>query len=228
MDDIINLQSEKALNNFWLLKQKLKQYQLQNPLLFSGIKAIDDLVQGFDLDKKYAIIASHGAAAETFVTTILRNFNLIYDTDFTETTSLSTFEVFETGHRLHNNAGRMFTVCYLPDYINYRENHEKRPELIDVLKHFSLKNIDIVLGLYRPEYFNIETWEDGSSTNGQIEISVLKNETDTLGSAKLFLNLDDKIIASKKNGSFLQSYSEKIKKILGDDCNSNTELKQTI
>ena len=157
MDDIINAQSEKALNNFWLLKQKLKQSNLQNSLLFSGIKDIDDLVQGFDLNKKYAIIVSHGAAAETFVSIILRNFNLIYDTDFTKTTSLSTFEVFETGDRLHNNAGRMFTICYLPDYINYRENHEKRPELIDVPKHFSLNKIDVVLGLYRPEYFNIET-----------------------------------------------------------------------
>ena len=225
MDNIINSQSERALNNFWLLKQKLKQRQLQNPLLFSGAKTIDDLVQGFDLNKKYAIIASHGAAAETFVGIILRNFNLFYDTDFTETTSLSTFEVFETGDRLHNNAGRMFTICYLPDYINYRENHEKRPEILDVSKHFSLNKIDVVFGLYRPEYFNIETWEDGSSTQGQLEVSVLKNETDVLESAKLFLNLDDKIIASKKNGSFLQSYSEKIKVILGDDFDSKTEFK---
>ncbi len=70
------------------------------------------------------------------------------------------------------------------------EKREKsRPQLSDLRESGAIEqDADIVAFLYRPEYYKFETWEDGSSTEGQAEIIISKHRNGAIGSFRLGFN----------------------------------------
>ncbi|MEM1966520.1 MAG: DnaB-like helicase C-terminal domain-containing protein [Nitrososphaerota archaeon] len=63
------------------------------------------------------------------------------------------------------------------------DRHDKRPELADLRDSGALEqDADKVLLLYRPEFYGIDSFPDGSPTAGKIEIIVAKNRNGSTGS----------------------------------------------
>jgi len=62
----------------------------------------------------------------------------------------------------------------------------KRPQLSDLRESGNLESdADIVMFMYRPEYYNITSDEDGNSTHGLAEVIIAKHRNGSLGTAKL-------------------------------------------
>ncbi|PKO99361.1 MAG: hypothetical protein CVU03_02040 [Bacteroidetes bacterium HGW-Bacteroidetes-2] len=61
--------------------------------------------------------------------------------------------------------------------IEKRKGHKKRPRLIDIYTDRFICMLDYIVLFYRPEYFQIEKWEDGTSTANQLELNFAKTPT---------------------------------------------------
>lgn len=76
-------------------------------------------------------------------------------------------------------------LCQLSRAVETRGG-DKRPMLSDLRESGSLEqDADAVIFLYRPEYYGITTYEDGSSSLGVTEAIVAKNRTGGLDTAKI-------------------------------------------
>lgn len=80
------------------------------------------------------------------------------------------------------------------------------------------ENSDVILSLFRPEYYHTEIREDGTSIENQMEVSVLKNYKPIMGSTKLFIDKENKRVKSI-NVSFLSKWSDKFTTILNQEKN---------
>ncbi|MDI6050854.1 DnaB-like helicase C-terminal domain-containing protein [Flavobacterium sp. XS2P24] len=70
----------------------------------------------------------------------------------------------------------------------YGHGYYKRPLLSDIRKHAPIdKYADLILFLYRPEYYRIDEWDDddASPTAGEAEIIVAKNSYGSIGNARV-------------------------------------------
>ncbi len=68
------------------------------------------------------------------------------------------------------------------------KNCSKRPILADVRKYAPIDTYaDLVLLLYRPEYYKMEEWDDDNQypAEGEADIIVVKNDNGTLGTCRL-------------------------------------------
>jgi replicative DNA helicase len=85
-------------------------------------------------------------------------------------------------------------------------NYSMRPTLADVRKYAPIDTYaDLILLLYRPEYYRIDEWDDEkqSPTAGEAEIIVAKNTNGSLGIARVKFDgskgLFDNLSSNKKN-----------------------------
>jgi replicative DNA helicase len=63
---------------------------------------------------------------------------------------------------------------------------DKRPQLSDLRESGSIEqDADVVAFLYRPEYYQIEAMEDGSSSKGVAEVILAKNRSGSITDVKL-------------------------------------------
>jgi replicative DNA helicase len=71
-----------------------------------------------------------------------------------------------------------------------RTSASNRPMLSDLRESGSIEqDADMVMFIYRPEYYQINEWEDGEPTNGQAEIMIAKNRHGALENIRLrFIN----------------------------------------
>ena len=70
----------------------------------------------------------------------------------------------------------------------YGHGYYKRPLLSDIRKQAPIdKYADLILFLYRPEYYRIDEWDDddASPTAGEAEIIVAKNSYGSIGNARV-------------------------------------------
>jgi len=67
---------------------------------------------------------------------------------------------------------------------------EKKPQLSDLRESGAIEqDADMVLALYRPEYYGFEEDSEGNSTKGQAEVLILKHRHGSVGTVKLqFIN----------------------------------------
>lgn len=67
---------------------------------------------------------------------------------------------------------------------------EKRPQLSDLRESGAIEqDADMVLALYRPEYYGFDKDSEGNSTKGQAEVIILKNRHGAIDTVKLeFIN----------------------------------------
>ena len=81
---------------------------------------------------------------------------------------------------------------------------DKRPQLSDLRESGSIEqDADIVMFLYRPEYYKIDQDEDGMSTQGMAEVIIAKHRNGSLDTAKLkfigkftkFTDFDDRPVS---------------------------------
>jgi len=218
MEEITNLSLEKTLNDFKFLKQNFEKLYYENNVRFCGIKAIDKKIVGFDKDKTYYFVSNEGMGAMTFINSIFENFSLLYDENYSKEKSLGYTEDFQNGDRMLNNVGSKFQYFELSLDITVRDNHEKRPTLNDIPEHIQIKS-DVIIALYRPEYYKIDTWEDGTSTENQIEFTILKNHKQILGSDKLYFDKENKKISSIKNPILSKNWTNRMIDLLQEETN---------
>lgn len=77
-------------------------------------------------------------------------------------------------------------VVFMFIYI-LQDHKEGKIKLADIPKEV-LENSDVIISLYRPEYYHIENWEDNTSTKDQVEFCIIKNITNKLTSGRLVLD----------------------------------------
>lgn len=83
----------------------------------------------------------------------------------------------------------IITTCQLSRAVETRGT-SKRPQLSDLRDSGSIEQeADKVLMLYRPEYYQLDTLEDGTSTLGLMEVSVVKNRSGRLDETRLRCHL---------------------------------------
>ena len=87
-----------------------------------------------------------------------------------------------------------------------KNSYSKRPSLADVRKYAPIDTYaDLILLLYRPEYYKIDEWDDEnqSPTAGEAEIIIAKNTNGSLGIARVKFDsskgLFDNLSSYKKN-----------------------------
>lgn len=218
MSEIVNLSLETTLIDFKILKQNFKTLFDEKNVRFCGIKAIDKIIVGFHKDKTYYFVANQGMGAMSSISSIFDNFNLLYNENFSIEKNLGLIEYLGGGETLIKNAGSKFQYLELSEDITVREQHDKRPKLEDIPKHIQQKS-DVIITIYRPEYYNLKTWKDGEPTENQIEFSILKNYKKTLGSERLYFDKESKAINSIQKPVLPKSWTNKMIKLLSEETN---------
>ncbi len=76
--------------------------------------------------------------------------------------------------------------------IDERKGHKKRPALFDLYSKRLTSMLDFILLLYRPEYYQIDKWEDYSSTANQLELNFEKTPLGIAFSFKFLVQFNQK------------------------------------
>ncbi len=79
-------------------------------------------------------------------------------------------------------------IVFIETKENYRKHSNRRPYLSEVRRQAPIDTFaDLVLLLYRPEYYKIDEWDDDErlSTTGEAEIIVAKNSIGSLGNVRV-------------------------------------------
>ena len=70
--------------------------------------------------------------------------------------------------------------------VESRSSQSKRPQLSDLRESGAIEqDADLVLFIYRPDYYNIDTFEDGTQAKGLAEIMIAKHRNGALKDVKL-------------------------------------------
>ena len=78
----------------------------------------------------------------------------------------------------------------------------KRPQLSDLRESGAIEqDADIVSFIYRPQYYQIEEWEDGSACENEAEIIIAKHRNGSLDSVRLRFIGELAKFANKEQGS---------------------------
>ncbi|MDT8414632.1 MAG: hypothetical protein RQ735_04565 [Flavobacteriaceae bacterium] len=93
------------------------------------------------------------------------------------------------------------------------EEESTKPISLDELPPEITNHSDVIISLFRPEYYKIDTWEDGTSTQNQLEFSVIKNSRDYHPKGKLWIDKEKKRLRSEQS-TLLQKWSKKIQENL--------------
>ena len=63
---------------------------------------------------------------------------------------------------------------------------DKRPKLSDLRESGSIEqDADMVMFIYRPEYYGVHQWEDGDASEGQAEISIAKHRNGSMANVRI-------------------------------------------
>lgn len=215
MDHFSTFNFERHIAEFRDLQLKLQNIFNEKLIRYSGIDAIDNLIQGFDMNKRYTFISNKGMGALSIVNSIFENFNLIYGENFSIDEHLLNLNSDNT---VKSKPQKWFlNYLELPETLTMRKDHQQRPVLNHVPKEIHDQS-DVIIAIYRPEYYEIETWEDGTSTENQIEISLLKNHTADLGIQKLTINKSTRRVKSLEP-SFFQQWVKKFEEFMERESN---------
>lgn len=215
-----NLSLEKTLCNFSVLKPFFNEILQEKQTLYCGIKTIDKIIEGFHTDKIYTIVLNPGMGLRPLISSVFENFNLLYDKNFSLEKSIEKIKTSEEGEEVFFDRDNNFKTYLLPIEITKRKKHQKRPTIKDIPESL-LEKSDVVIALYRPEYYKIDTWEDGTSTENQIEFSVLKNHKQILGSVKLYLDIENIKVRSIRQSAFSLNWTNRMIKWLNEENNEN-------
>lgn len=211
MDHFSTFNYERHIAEFRDLQLKSQNIFNENQIRYSGIDTIDNLIQCFDMNKCYTLISNKGMGVLSIVSSIFENFNLIYDENFSTDEHLFNLNSDKT---VKSKPQTWFLNYFeLPETLTMRKDHQQRPVLNHVPKEIRDQS-DVIIAIYRPEYYEIETWEDGTSTENQIEISLLKNHTADLGIQKLTINKSTRRVKSLPEPSFFQQWVKKFEEFM--------------
>ncbi|MCK4406037.1 MAG: replicative DNA helicase [Bacteroidales bacterium] len=97
----------------------------------------------------------------------------------------------------------------------------KKPILSDLRESGAIEqDADMVLFIYRPEYYNIEEYEDGNTTTGIAEINIAKNRNGPLADIRLRF--------VKNYAKFVDIETDEYESFDSQNINLNIDNKQTI
>lgn len=101
---------------------------------------------------------------------------------------------------------------------------DKKPMLSDLRESGSIEqDADMVMFLYRPEYYGLTTYEDGSSTHGIAEVLIAKQRNGPVGEVKLqFINKFAKFV--DLNDAAAEGHLQQMGINQGEDGSGNSTI----
>lgn len=255
--------------NLEFLNEKRKKYhsiRSKQGIIYSGIKSLDDLTNGFDRQKIYSFVAKKGNGLYSLVSTIAENIDVLYQTNYSVITGKGTnkIEIEDYWHFMNNKKWYYHKIYHsynhklqkpfnvdkpillIAELYNLSENEilnvfeevkkwnrlgqqvlvlalsiiddeSSEPLTLDEIPNHIKMTSDVIISLYRPEYYKIETWKNGEPTENQIEISLLKHHNETFSSEKLYFDKENKRIKSIKKPVLPKSLTNRMIKILNEE-----------
>lgn len=114
---------------------------------------------------------------------------------------------------LKQNSRKWWHTEVLVVFLYILENEESNTINLDDIPQSIKDNSDVIISLFRPAYYKIETWEDGTTTENQIEFSILKNDKPHHPKGRLFIAGEQHRVCSITN-SFLNNWTKKFVQII--------------
>ncbi len=130
----------------------------------------------------------------------------------------------------------VLALSQLSRAVETRPQGSKKPILSDLRESGAIEqDADLVLFIYRAEYYKIDTFEDGSPTKGVSEIIIAKHRNGPVGEVRLrfidrFAKFEDYSSASTHNGNETDDVSAGFKTIsskMNDELEDNEPEKST-
>ena len=156
----------ESLRNKTLIYKSL----FERDTLLSGIFEFDTVLGGINKNKKYLIVGQEGCCPLLLTNTLIDNMAFLNKKSFSDIAKNIKPKLLKSDVK---------TILSL-------DNLDK--ELID--------NYEVIIAVYRPEYFDIDAFEDDTFTDNTLEFKILKGAEGINKSGKLFVDILKKNINS--------------------------------
>jgi hypothetical protein len=130
-------------------------------LIFSGISEFDNQIKGFQTQKKYLFVAQAGMGLFSFSNTIEKYMKVLYPN-----LKIKTYSNILNENNFQSNS--VFQTLII------KSEKQTWIELSDIPKKIQ-NYFDVIIAIYRPEYFGIEKLYDETTTSNKIQFKTIKN-----------------------------------------------------
>lgn len=130
-------------------------------LIFSGISEFDNQIKGFQTQKKYLFVAQAGMGLFSFSNTIEKYMKVLYPN-----LKIKTYSNILNENNFQSNT--VFQTLII------KSEKQTWIELSDIPKKIQ-NYFDVIIAIYRPEYFGIEKLYDETTTSNKIQFKTIKN-----------------------------------------------------
>jgi len=152
---------ERELSKVSERQNELLHIYKNQGLIFSGISEFDNQIKGFQTQKKYLFVAQAGMGLFSFSNTIEKYMKVLYPN-----LKIKTYSNILNENNFQSNT--VFQTLII------KSEKQTWIELSDIPKKIQ-NYFDVIIAIYRPEYFGIEKLYDETTTSNKIQFKTIKN-----------------------------------------------------
>jgi hypothetical protein len=152
---------ERELSKVSERQNELLHIYKNQGLIFSGISEFDNQIKGFQTQKKYLFVAQAGMGLFSFSNTIEKYMKVLYPN-----LKIKTYSNILNENNFQSNS--VFQTLII------KSEKQTWIELSDIPKKIQ-NYFDVIIAIYRPEYFGIEKLYDETTTSNKIQFKTIKN-----------------------------------------------------
>lgn len=190
---------ERELTKVLEKQIELLQIYKNQSRIYSGISDFDNQLKGFQNQKKYLFVAQVGMGLFSFSNTIEKYVKVLYpklnikvNSNILNENNLKPKAIFQT--------------------LILKTDKKTWIELSDIPKKIQ-NYFDVIIAIYRPEYFGIEKLYDGTTTSQKIQFKTIRNIGNELVEGVLMLDTLKREVKSFDNSIF-KKWNERLMKEL--------------
>ncbi len=207
-EELICMPYEKIINHLKNIKNQLNERHNKKQIFYCGIKAIDQMVLGFQHDKTYTILFQKREIAKIFFNNLKENLSLVYGNKFLNYLKLANPKQL----RVEAILSKPLNLYYLPNSMA-KDSSVSQNFLLENLPKAIENHSNVVIFFYHAEEETPKKEGVESSLEIIIEFKFLKNDKHILGTDKLVINSSQQL-QSIKSTSFLNKFMRKMNGLL--------------
>jgi hypothetical protein len=190
---------ERELSKVSERQNELLHIYKNQGLIFSGISEFDNQIKGFQTQKKYLFVAQAGMGLFSFSNTIEKYMKVLYPN-----LKIKTYSNILNENNFQSNS--VFQTLII------KSEKQTWIELSDIPKKIQ-NYFDVIIAIYRPEYFGIEKLYDETTTSNKIQFKTIKNIENKKVEGVLMLDVVKKEVNSFDDSIF-KKWNERLMKEL--------------